>query len=118
MNNNSSDKNITYTVMLWTGLATMITGLVVSVLGVKDPSLIKITLDKFSLETTNIGLSILVIGAFFTYFMSSNKPPEVRVLGYDKRESRSFIAGKLPLIALIFGILGSILLTISIIYLK
>ena len=73
--------SIIYSAAVVIGLGCCMVGLVFAVLGLGPFSPISLEIWKLKISTTSVGLAILALGAGFTAWILTNKPPGVALFG-------------------------------------
>lgn len=105
--------SVTFTVLIWAGIALAIFGAIVAILGVGGAAAFDGKIGSIEVKTGSVGLAILVVGLIFAGTIALRLPRNVRVLARARKRSLTErIARRAPLFFLA-GIIGCILLVLS-----
>jgi hypothetical protein len=106
--------SITYTALIWLGMALCVIGVSIVILGLGESSTFELTFGGATLKSTQSGLMILIVGAILSGIVASRLPEGVIVLDKNSQysETEKFFR-ELPKISLAIIGISAILFIIS-----
>lgn len=105
--------SLTYTVLIWLGMVLCVVGAVAAIVGVGGSNAFALTFGDFEAKSTQVGLSIMVIGAALAGVVALKLPAGVRVLAEHSQPGfTEKLARNLTTAALIIVTAGVILLIV------
>ena len=111
--------SVTYTVLIWFGMALCIVGAVAAILGLGGSTVFELTFGDFTAKSTQVGLSIMIIGAALAGVVAVKLPAGVKVLAEEVHYSfTQRLARNLPVVALILVLVGVISLVVYSVYFR
>lgn len=102
-----SRRSVTFTVLIFFGMAIAIVGLVMMIAGLGGSTTFDLTIGEWKLKTTSSGLAVLAVGAGLSAGVALNLPEGVQVMGPSKPTPASQLR-KLALPAAGVGVLSII----------
>lgn len=116
MAHKKNKRSVTFTALIWLGMILALLGAIVAILGFGGAITFEGTLGSLKVQTTSVGLAIMIVGAFLSGTVATNLPKNVQVLGDNQEEpfiTRIYRRLAPPLFFV--GFLGVVLLAIFLI---
>lgn len=117
MSHNEKRLSVTFTALIWSGIALIVCGAAVAVLGIGDDiEIVELTWGSASLKTSQVGLVMIVVGSLLSGTVALRLPSDVRVFDSGRRQVSFMeqVAERAPILFIVVGATASILLVASV----